>query len=72
MLWSPTDGYMEWIFDVSLTNMPDSITMNGGIMLLSILGTDRVFLNTSTYTFSIYWHVYLTAKSTIDTFSKAL
>ena len=58
MLWSSTDGSMAYIFDVSLTTGPDSIMMNNGISLFSMIGTDREFLNTSTYTFDVYWHVY--------------
>ena len=54
MMWSTTDGYMAWIFAVSLTTRPAFIMMNGGMSLLSMLGSDREFLNTSTYTFAVY------------------
>ena len=60
---------MAWIFDVSFTTRPDYLMMNGVISMLFMLGTDRELLIISMYTFNVYWHVYKTATSTIDTYS---
>ena len=69
MLWSSTYGSMACISDVYLTNIPVYLSMSGGVRLLSMLGTDRSFLNMSIHKFSVYWHVYWTYAFTIDNLS---
>ena len=48
----------RWIHGVnyfsSLTTRPDFPMINDGMILLSMFGTDREFLNMIMYTFSVY------------------
>ena len=41
-------------FFMSLTTIPVYLMINSGIRLLFVLGTDRVFLDTIAYIFSMY------------------